>query len=112
MDQKPRRADRASTASGQPRDRRPYRLYPEGVNGDATAPCPPGEPSQRTGRRVQAGSSRTVGTGNRSGMMVSSQAAPEKTPTVRMCGDWAATTGLANAARRLAVALVRAGFDV
>lgn len=32
--------------------------------------------------------------------------------TLRMCGDWPATTGLAHAARRLALALLRAGVDV
>jgi glycosyltransferase involved in cell wall biosynthesis len=33
-------------------------------------------------------------------------------PGINVFGDWAATTGLAQAARRLAVALVDAGFDV
>jgi len=31
---------------------------------------------------------------------------------IRICGDWAATTGLANAARRLAMALLHAGVDL
>ena len=33
-------------------------------------------------------------------------------PGINIFGDWAATTGLAQAARRLAVALADAGFDL
>lgn len=33
-------------------------------------------------------------------------------PRLRICGDWSATTGLANAARRLALALLEAGADL
>lgn len=33
-------------------------------------------------------------------------------PRLRICGDWSATTGLAHAARRLALALLNAGADL